>query len=811
MKIQYKIAWILWLVIASIGYVTAQDNSKSVVQTIADKMDWYAVKKTGGLVFTHFDKNVYTSSENVWFTTYVLKKTVVAAEYNTFSVALIRNDDRKVFAEDQFVLQGEIGLGNIYIPDSIPPGAYSFAVYTNRLVNGVPEDVFIQPITIKPLSDPDLKIDIKIIDSTKVHPDSVKALVKVFTKDLKVVKNAVVSYTLGSTLGNTFNGKLKTNENGEVTITVPKSKITIDKKMLHVAVINGKEYKMNYVRMPLHQEKPLVNFFPEGGYLIDEVPAVVGIETKDENGNPMAAKGVLYENNIQLAEFETNNDGLGKFSVRPSAANTYTVKLQTAEEVVYSLPTILNEGVTLSLKKAVVNDTLPLIVKTNQIGKTVTVLLHNYNNIYANVQLVLKKKNSLIELPLTNIPKGIATVTILDSVGKPWAERLFFAHFNKRVNVQILVPKEKIQPREKISVNIKITNEKGLPEKSYVSLACVQDLKTEAKKSLDIESYFYLNSQIGKMPLKQMPMVHHANDNSFLETVLLIKGWRKYTWQEMLQAKAADTAIKLSSLMYTGLIKQLAKPVTSAYEMYVLREKDIANLVSDKSGLFQIPPSLLITNHSKKVLLNVKEKRDEQFSFVFNSPYASVTDKLRMKLPLGENDFSIVKSKKEELTSSLNPNIQVLQEVIVSTTKRCTTPSLRNACGDFVCKFGIINCPNHTFCSGPARNGMPLGNGQVYHCHAEEASSQNTVSVKGIYLNKTFYSVDYEVDGKDDFAYLTTIYWNHGLITDDKGEAQVIFPASDLVGRFRFVVNGITRTDKFAADARIIIAKKQND
>jgi hypothetical protein len=40
--------------------------------TIADKLSLYGYKNQRPLLFIHFDKNVYTNNENVWFTGYFL-------------------------------------------------------------------------------------------------------------------------------------------------------------------------------------------------------------------------------------------------------------------------------------------------------------------------------------------------------------------------------------------------------------------------------------------------------------------------------------------------------------------------------------------------------------------------------------------------------------------------------------------------------------------------------------------------------------------------------------------------------------------
>jgi uncharacterized protein YfaS (alpha-2-macroglobulin family) len=48
--------------------------------------------------------------------------------------------------------------------------------------------------------------------------------------------------------------------------------------------------------------------------------------------------------------------------------------------------------------------------------------------------------------------------------------------------------------------------------------------------------------------------------------------------------------------------------------------------------------------------------------------------------------------------------------------------------------------------------------------------------------------------------YLSTIFWKHAIVTDEKGEASVEFYTGDITGRFRIVVQGITDNDVIYGD-----------
>ena len=63
--------------------------------SIAWKMHLYELKHPSATLFVHFDKNVYTNNETVWFTGYLLKSSQSALNH-TLSVALLDNSDASV-------------------------------------------------------------------------------------------------------------------------------------------------------------------------------------------------------------------------------------------------------------------------------------------------------------------------------------------------------------------------------------------------------------------------------------------------------------------------------------------------------------------------------------------------------------------------------------------------------------------------------------------------------------------------------------------------------------------------------------------
>jgi uncharacterized protein YfaS (alpha-2-macroglobulin family) len=66
--------------------------------------------------------------------------------------------------------------------------------------------------------------------------------------------------------------------------------------------------------------------------------------------------------------------------------------------------------------------------------------------------------------------------------------------------------------------------------------------------------------------------------------------------------------------------------------------------------------------------------------------------------------------------------------------------------------------------------------------------------IDGIYTAKEFYTPGNgsgDTGAKTDFT--STIYWNHSLLTAVNGETRFSFHTNDLTGKFRIVVQGVTK------------------
>ena len=768
--------------------------------TLDEKMKWYALAKPTGNLFVHFDKNVYSNNETVYFTGYIVKQGRLPIQmHKVMAVALIREVDSALLMDDKFLMNNGLSFGSLKIPDSIPTGNYRFVVYTDKLINDAPSLIFTQNITIKSSLEPSFKATIKLMEQADAAATSNKILVSTATADGRfLAKPTQINYSYGH-----VKKSGTTDLSGQSIITLPIQSDLSDPN-LYLKLKYGKDSTFMSMAIPQSKGKASVKFYPEGGNMAVGLSSNVAWEVKDQQNRPLALKAFLYKNQQVIDTIETGSYGIGKFLIeQPETGVNYSVKLIHSNLVdsSYRLPNPINNELALTLPNAIANDTLRISLKNSK-KITITLLVHNFKETFSAIPFTTKNGNTILKLPLTDIPKGLTTLTILDSLDRPLAERLFFAHYNNNEKINLSTPQELYKQREKVSLKLQLNTEGN----ALVSIAVVQNNRLELKKMNDIESYTYLNNELNNLPINITGRPY--KDLAYLEQVLLVKGWRRYTWPQLLDSKLADTLFKIDSVKVSGQVSKLKKEISEALIIGTMGSHNVSLINTTKNGIFSLTEHALLTPANKKmyVFINGAQQLSYEPKVSIFDGYAVLNQKLAK---IEQKDQTILPSNlinNSELVLKNNEKSISLKEVVI-TSKNSTSfynsPSSfgPNACGDYVCEYNILNCRNHGTGKSPIKGKIYASNTgsgpTVYHgCTVPDLNL--FTAVKGIHLAKEFYSNDYK--DANEPAFFSTLYWNYGILVSPKKENEISFYTSDITGKFRIIVQGISDRDVVYAE-----------
>lgn len=756
---------------------------------LSRQMTLHKLAHPANVLFVHFDKNIYTNNETVWFTGYLLN--VSSEELNKhilMSVALVRDIDSVVIKQSKFLMEAGFAFGTMLLPDSMLTGSYHFVATTNRVRLGIPDAMFTQPVTIKTNIDPPFQAGISLYkagEDGKV-PNTVR--INVTDKDDHPLKKPVIiSYKYGS-LAQTA----KADAAGQLELTIPEQPGIKDPN-IYARIRSGNDSTFINLTLPVTKKRATVSFYPEGGYMIESLPSHIACEVKDQRGAVVATSAVLYRDGIVMDTFATNSYGIGKFMLNPLPGVKYSMRLlhDGFVDSAYTLPDALQNGVAIYMADAAVKDTLQVRFLTTRLQK-VAIRIHDFRDTYFYTEFDLDIPNKTIRIPL-NMLKGLKTFTVSDSLGRPMAERMFFAKYDPVAHFTATTGKQIYGRREKVTLHLRLNNMDSL---GMASIACVQDNRISSRQYTDIESYFYLKNELNALPL----MDGRGVDNKeYVEDIMMVKGWRRYNWLSVVHATEKEALQPYDTMDVRIRVTRFGKPVKKPVEIGLVSSRGIITQHTDAGGIASLNDENLIAAPFNKIHVLVLDKRKEDCNIETDDPYVWLNNEYARVLPDDYAEVPTSVKNNRELALKGNEKIRQLKEVVIRAKDDNSFFFRGNECGDYVCPYKILNCQNHRSTPGNVAPvpGETYTDGftrmqVVYKSCKDQDRDRFIIGVEGIYTRKDFYVDSYAEPLEP--AFISTLYWNHGILLQKEGQT-IEFYTGDIAGKFRVVVQGVTNND----------------
>ncbi|MBU2949644.1 TonB-dependent receptor plug domain-containing protein [Tamlana agarivorans] len=389
----------------------------------------------------------------------------------------------------------------------------------------------------------------------------------------------------------------------------------------------------------LHQvnkEKPNLQFFPEGGSLLENVISVVAFKAVSANGEPINVRGKVFNSKNELVTLLGSvHDGMGKFHIKPEKGEKYYAKITNLdhEEILkLALPEAKKQGYLLSFRNVQGKDMVT--IKTNN-----ATLLNNPN---APVKIIgttraigyfetaqsINETNVSFELPKKDFPNGIAQITLYDKASRPQSERLVYVEKTPEVNIALSTEKNVYKPKEEVTVNISSKTKAGevVPASFSISSIDMNGLEDTKDMSSNICSYFLMESDIRGQVINPGYYFDGSNPRRLanLDLLLLTQGWRDFLWKEIPEVKGYRLPFKAEKgITISGRVKEqngnIAKPNNKVL-LSLFNNKQVNTLynMTDSIGRFKFE-NLVFMGQSTMMLNTQSESRKNRGMFVLDS------------------------------------------------------------------------------------------------------------------------------------------------------------------------------------------------
>jgi hypothetical protein len=286
-----------------------------------------------------------------------------------------------------------------------------------------------------------------------------------------------------------------------------------------------------------------LQFFPEGGELVEGLESRVAFKAVDDQGFPITVKGdVLDSKKQKIASFSDIHDGMGYFTLKPAADEKYKAVWKDSKGVAHetNLPVAKKSGVVLSVKNE--GNTISYSVSRSETlapdQRNFQVLAHiNQAGVYmARVNLSARNKVTA-PIPSENLPEGIMQVTLFSDKGQPLAERIVFVNHQNYYFITDVHTKEKnLSKKAKNTLQLDI----GDTLISNLSVSITDAGTTTATREEDnIFSHVLLSSDI--KGYVHNPAYYFSGTADSLQThldlVMMTHGWRRFKWEDVVAGR----------------------------------------------------------------------------------------------------------------------------------------------------------------------------------------------------------------------------------------------------------------------------------
>ncbi|MEI8075221.1 MAG: hypothetical protein WCH78_10770, partial [Bacteroidota bacterium] len=277
-----------------------------------------------------------------------------------------------------------------------------------------------------------------------------------------------------------------------------------------------------------------IQFFPEGGDLINGINSNVGFIATNQSGKPVNIRGAIFNNGNQLVDsFLTMHEGMGKFSIEPNAKETYYCNWIDEYGISHTskIPIAKPSGVALETKLK--QDRAVFVIKrSSEISdnfKSVHIIATINQQVVFNASANLSNKKIVTgEIPLDSLNTGILQVTLFDMNWLPIAERIQFV---KNPDYEFFPAVQLINKR--LVKRGKNTIEVIVPDTVLSNLSIsITDAGLYNDNSSNIFSQLFLSDELKGNIYNPAHYFEKDTDeiNEQLDLVMMTHGWRRYKW-----------------------------------------------------------------------------------------------------------------------------------------------------------------------------------------------------------------------------------------------------------------------------------------
>ncbi|MGB3585356.1 MAG: TonB-dependent receptor plug domain-containing protein, partial [Tunicatimonas sp.] len=269
----------------------------------------------------------------------------------------------------------------------------------------------------------------------------------------------------------------------------------------------------------------------------------IAFKATGPDGLGLAVQGrIIDQNQREVATFESQQFGMGRFVLKPAANHHYQAEIEVAGiPLTFPLPQVQEQGFTLRSIPSYISDDIRIIVEaTGNEGVRGGVLVGHQRGIAFTATTVDATSPYFIaEIPKALFPDGICHLTFFDNTGKPQCERLIFVNYPTNLpQLTIKNDQPSYATRKKAVLRLNLEDKDQQPLSAFASLTITNPNRIRyLEGSETIVNNLLLTSDLRGTIEQPQYYFDNLTEESYqaLDNLMLTQGWRRFTWNDVLR------------------------------------------------------------------------------------------------------------------------------------------------------------------------------------------------------------------------------------------------------------------------------------
>jgi len=341
------------------------------------------------------------------------------------------------------------------------------------------------------------------------------------------------------------------------------------------------------------KEQRVIKITAEGGHLVNGISNKVAIQTHC----PKCVVQVIDNEGKEIARHSTDINGVSSIIFTPTNKTSYFARI-VGDSAKALLPKTEDDGCSLQLTPARRVDPVKIII-ASPVGSAhrdeeLVILVTSRGKVFHTAAFTQGSKDFVeLKIPQTSFPEGIAQVSLLSHAGVLLASRDFYCEGESQVQVKLYTIKHNFQTREKVSLEVSVTDSQGRPVAGEFSLNVFNDALLDSNKENSFSDELNILAHVRKR------FLINRSDENWLTGLdnYLISSTEAIPWKEILSSNMIKPQFSFSNFIQkSGRVyySDTGKPVPDFTDImfYLQRSKIRYQTTVEKGKVWLAIPDL---------------------------------------------------------------------------------------------------------------------------------------------------------------------------------------------------------------------------